>query len=502
LRRDSKLAAETEYIFRHALIRDAAYATLTDEDRVLGHRLAAEWLQRAGERDAVALAEHFQRGGDASRALLCYERAAEQAFGGDDLAAALAHVEHAVACGARAETLGKLRLIQAEAHNWRGEYKSAAQCGLEALRHLRPHGGGDEISERWAHAAHQVIWASALLGQVEEVERWTRALIQNANDRPSELWVIALAVAAAHAIDVGRIQLAESALAWLKDHADPIVEKDPISAGVVKTSYSAYELARFNLAAALRLHEAASQDFQRAGHQRWHSLARICVGALRLSLGDYERAESALRVALTVGTRIGVAPTVPRVNLGLALARQGRLEQAEELFQSALDEFQVQEDHRGVAFTQICLARLYMLREEYVRAEAQAHSAASIADIPPSLRGYALGIVASALLGQRRVNEALQAAHEANELLDVPDMIEDGDSFVRLIYAEALFAAGQDARASAALSDAHQHLMQRAAHIDDPELRQSFLTRVPENARTLQLAEQWKIGQGSAAALS
>jgi hypothetical protein len=137
-RRESKLAAETEYTFRHALIRDAAYATLTDEDRTLGHRLAAEWLQRAGERDPVALAEHYQRGGEVSNALACYVRAAEQAFGGDDLVAALAHADRAAACGASGETLGRLRLIQAEAHNWRGEYKRAVQCGTEALRCLEP----------------------------------------------------------------------------------------------------------------------------------------------------------------------------------------------------------------------------------------------------------------------------------------------------------------------------------------------------------------------------
>ena len=33
----------------HALVRDAAYAMLTEKDRVLGHRLAAEWLEARGE---------------------------------------------------------------------------------------------------------------------------------------------------------------------------------------------------------------------------------------------------------------------------------------------------------------------------------------------------------------------------------------------------------------------------------------------------------------------
>jgi predicted ATPase len=35
-----------EFVFRHALIRDAAYALLPEQERVLGHRLAGEWLER------------------------------------------------------------------------------------------------------------------------------------------------------------------------------------------------------------------------------------------------------------------------------------------------------------------------------------------------------------------------------------------------------------------------------------------------------------------------
>ncbi len=37
------------YRFRHALVREAAYGMLTEADRVLGHRLAGEWLEAAGE---------------------------------------------------------------------------------------------------------------------------------------------------------------------------------------------------------------------------------------------------------------------------------------------------------------------------------------------------------------------------------------------------------------------------------------------------------------------
>ena len=50
---------EVEYVFRHALVRDAAYEMLTGADRQLGHNLAGSWLSGAGEQDAAVLAEHF-----------------------------------------------------------------------------------------------------------------------------------------------------------------------------------------------------------------------------------------------------------------------------------------------------------------------------------------------------------------------------------------------------------------------------------------------------------
>ena len=64
----SRFSDETEYQFRHAIVREAAYAMLTEADRQLGHRLAGEWLQYAGETEPMVLAEHFERGGDPRRA--------------------------------------------------------------------------------------------------------------------------------------------------------------------------------------------------------------------------------------------------------------------------------------------------------------------------------------------------------------------------------------------------------------------------------------------------
>ena len=66
----SRFGGEEEYFFRHALVSDAAYGMLTDRDRALGHKLAGEWLEAAGERDAIVLAEHLARGGEPKGAVV------------------------------------------------------------------------------------------------------------------------------------------------------------------------------------------------------------------------------------------------------------------------------------------------------------------------------------------------------------------------------------------------------------------------------------------------
>jgi hypothetical protein len=53
-RRESRFVGEREVRFRHALVRDAAYALITEGDRRAWHRAAARYLEARGEPDARA----------------------------------------------------------------------------------------------------------------------------------------------------------------------------------------------------------------------------------------------------------------------------------------------------------------------------------------------------------------------------------------------------------------------------------------------------------------
>ncbi|MBK9264517.1 MAG: protein kinase [Polyangiaceae bacterium] len=77
--RESRFAGDEEYAFRQALLREGAYGLLTEKDRELGHRLAGDLLERAGETNPLILAGHFERGGLGARAAQYYIRGAELA---------------------------------------------------------------------------------------------------------------------------------------------------------------------------------------------------------------------------------------------------------------------------------------------------------------------------------------------------------------------------------------------------------------------------------------
>src|SRR5262249_36259646 len=97
-REESRFPGEREVVFRHALLRDGAYAMLTEDDGRLAHKAAGEWLSKHGEGDPMTLAGHFERGGDSPRAADLYLRAAEQASQAGDPGAAIARAKLGLAC--------------------------------------------------------------------------------------------------------------------------------------------------------------------------------------------------------------------------------------------------------------------------------------------------------------------------------------------------------------------------------------------------------------------
>src|SRR6185295_8094103 len=95
--------------------------------------LAGEWLISRGEGDAMALAEHLERGGEAAHAAVFYLRAAEQALRGNDLSAAVARAERGLRSGPSGDLRAALLSILLETHAWQNNWAAGAEHADEVF---------------------------------------------------------------------------------------------------------------------------------------------------------------------------------------------------------------------------------------------------------------------------------------------------------------------------------------------------------------------------------
>ncbi|WP_437284520.1 protein kinase domain-containing protein [Sorangium sp. So ce406] len=488
LRRDeARIAGEVEYGFRHALVREAAYGMLTERDRRVGHALAGEWLERAGGAEAIALAEHFEIGGAPARAAEAYLRAAEEALRGGDLAAALARAERGIGCGAAGDAAGRLRLVQAEAHVWRGELSLAVERGMEASERLAVG------SAAWFSAIAQVVIATSKVGQLDELERWTAlaAGAVPAADAQS-VRLTCLAISAAMLTVVGRYAEGRALIDVVERALMNTEVRDVAAVAQLHEARACHAVCTGDLVAGAEGMEAASRAFDQTGDRRSASTARLNLGSVSAELGDFEKAESMMRMALEEVERMHLhePKLATEANLAQVLVYRGQPAEARALAEAAASASRQAGFVRTELFARCYLVRAHVTLGDLDAAEREARAAVALAPSAPTLGVQALALLARALLGLGRIAEAVTTATEANSMLASFGTLEEGESLVRLTFAEALAAAGRQDEATAAIASARAALLARAEKLSDPVWRERFLRDVPDNARTLALARQ------------
>ncbi len=441
--------AAPDYGFRHALVREAAYGMLTEEDRVLGHRLAGAWLEGTGKGDAMALAEHFERGGEPARAATFYRRAAEEALAGNDLAAALHRAARGAACGAGSEDLGALRLVEAEAHLWRGELALSEARGDEAAALL---GTG---SSSWFRAITQTVFAACKQGAVDRIAPHAEAAVAASPAAGAEsARVLCLSACAGDLTFAGRLEAGDALFAHLAEVVGRGRSVDAQALGMVLHSRALRGRAAGDLGAAVGNFERAVAALDQAGDRRSGCNARSNLGFVYVELGGFAEGESALRAAHAEAERLGLFELAATAlqNLGYALFHEGRLPEARAFEERSIATLAPLGSARLTGSARTYLARIHLGAGDAVAAEREARAAAHLLGTAPGLRAVALAVAARALSQQGRVVEALAAAEEAFALLVATGgSLEEGESLVRLVHAEALAAAGRASEARAAL---------------------------------------------------
>jgi tetratricopeptide (TPR) repeat protein len=485
-RPDTRFPGEEELAFRHVLVRAAAYATLTEEDRVLGHRLAGRWLEDHGEPDAVVLAEHFERGGDAPSAIRWYRRAAEQAFEGDDLAAALRLAARAVGCGALGETLGALRVLEAEAHRWRGQQADALAAAVEAMSVSDPGGA------LWCQAAGEVAMAAGRVGAPQKAAEIARALLDQQQPADATAFALAATRTASILIDDGQHDAAEALLDRIERGLAPEVLADPIVAGRYFFARSVEAGQKGDVAGQLDAARRTIQATDASGDARGGAISRITLARAFLELGAVEEATRALAAATAGAARQGLhhVTLLARCEEGVLDALRGRFDEAVRTERSAVEDFVAQRNLRMEGVARLRLSTILLDKGDAGEASVEAARALELASARDSLRARTLAAVAETDVASGRVEAALAHAREAALLVDELGLVRDAEVVAGLALARALQAAGQAGLARDAALRVEAIVRARASRIADPVLRESFLTQVPENARAIALASE------------
>lgn len=388
----AQIAGQSTYPFRHDLVREAAYATLTD--RELGHRLAAEWSTPAGVTDSAVLAEHFARGGVPEKAVDGYLQAARDALEGNDMSAVLARVERGLACGARGEALGELLVLRAEAHRWRADYTSSIEAAQLAMAVLPPGTRG------WCSASTQAIVAYCGLAEHEHLDDLLSRISSAPALDPIER-VRALARGCVNLYLAGRYDRADQLLDRLEGEVERAgLTDEPLAMSRVLEARAFREGARAEQGRALALLERVLVEHERAGDLRSACLARNNLGYTFVQLGAYARAEVLLETTLRDAERMGqpFISVLAQQNLGVALAALGRHDRAVEVRQASVAEFDKQDDTHMAAVSRAYLAAERLRIGNAAGAAREAQLAADTPAHTPPSHALALAILAHALL--------------------------------------------------------------------------------------------------------
>ena len=296
------------FAFAHALVREAAYTMLTDEDRRLGHRLAAQWLLEHGVSEPVVLAEHFRRGDDKPDAAFWYWRASEQALKANDLAGAVARASLGASLlgdetpdGHAKEISGALALVEAEARRWRGELAQAETAGRAALALLVPG------SPMWFRAAGQTVVA---LGEQDKVEALEALVAEIRGIEPQmearDPLLVCLAEAAYHLIRLDELAGGDTLIDEVARLASYFSEIEPGTRGLVHRARALRAQARGDARRGLEELETAWGLLERAGDQRHACAVRSGIALAYADLGDDARAQEILREVVVTAERLGL----------------------------------------------------------------------------------------------------------------------------------------------------------------------------------------------------
>jgi len=465
-----RLAGAHEWRFRHALTREVAYATLTEDQRRELHGAAGRWLAARADAPALEVARHLELAGAPAEATPHWLAGAEAAFRACDSAAGLEASEIVLARGGLDRKRARaLRMARADALHFLGRVEREAE-ELDALEAIA------ETAGDRARVAAQRSMGLKLRGRYAES---LAAAERGLAEAPDDAWLLSCK---AYALaDAGRPEEGVAPATRAVELAR--LGGDPVNLGRGLWALAHSYAARSDVGAAWGPMSEALACFEDLGDVRRTAVAVGSLAYYAMVLGRWEEAEQGLRRTIELaraGGNRGVEGYAHH-NRGYALAQLGRIDAG----LAAEDEAMAVA--AAIAEPRLRIASLAYRAAILLQAGRLDEAEATIAEarsLPPEQLGH-LGPVMrvlrlSALVARGRLAEARP---EAEALLAIRDAADGLEAF------EAdLFLAAAAAGVEGALARGAEILTEKAARITDPTQRASFLDRVPAHAELMRRA--------------
>jgi len=481
-RAPARVGSKHEYHFRSALVADVAYAMISQELLTRLHCRAAAHLATVSEPEDEEIASHYEKGGERAQAAKHYTQAALAAARRGDS-------ETILRCSARALELGvpgersrfALRMARADALKLLGRHaEQFGELGLaEPLAHA-PAECAQVLGER-----ARALW---LLGRSEDAAAAAeRAAVVARGIGDKDVEALALSWQAITLRYAGRLDEATARMASAQSAAEGGSVTTRAFVATAAAQLAAEALG--DLAGAARQFQIAVELFTQSGDLRRASNDEMNLADLHNRVGDYDQAEAALRAAIPKCRRVGhrSAEAAAWINLGYALTRLGRCDEALDAFAAArslVDSIDGRPDLRLAVDVYELRARLAQGASEPIASEARAVAIRAEQAQAPTYRIGALVLAARAALACGDAEGALADSEVALALRDQLGGVPEDEAEIFLVRAEALASRGSHVEADRVLARGRARVEEIASKIEDAELRLQFLD-LPAHATLL-----------------
>jgi tetratricopeptide (TPR) repeat protein len=513
---ESRLDGAREYAFKHQLLHHVTYDSLLRTARRDGHAKAAGWLAGlSGVRadDFLgATALHFEKGGNPALACDTFARAAEHARDRYAHEAALDHVGRALAlidAGAPGIADDRVNSERRPMLRWRlidarertldllGD-RSAQQADIAVLEQLAEDLDDDH---RRGEAAWRRSDFSMRTGDYRSQERSARQallLAQRVGDEPLALRAkLRLAIAVSllgdpvHGKSLGLEGLAAARELGLRSIESLFLNALSVIAGIQDDTMMSLEMDQQRLLVDREL-----------GNPRNEAISLGNLGSEWLSLGEFAKSrvhlEEGLRLTRSVGDRGGEATPTRQFVPARSAARRRHTCYVAGPTRRRDGTSRAQPDRRGLCtvplrYAELALGRMTHATAAFKRARAVASA------IDDGQRFDASAGLALSALAEDDLESAMEAVDALLAHLASVHSFEGAEQSRRiLLTCYRVLQRTNDPRAAEVLKMAHGELQAKAATINNPELRHSYLTNLVEHR---EIVMAWGAHQASSAGL-